>query len=768
MAACAAGHLGAAVSIKVDSANWAAGENAILQWSECNHSKDNYPKPRSGTWDDLADKCSKPAFRPDKDGLALCASIFKVKVRRDENAIETFFFAFDLDDLPEDTDASDILASVPGLLAFTYTSHSHLMPGKGARFRLVVAINKRIPADQVRQILAAFAAKYLGRFGTAIDSKCFNPSRIFFYPSCAADRAHLFEFARQEGAAFDWESLAAPPATDSASASHPEHLNRLFDGKSNLLPASMKPIVEGNRNDDLFKCASAMRGQGMEQDEIAGELLRLNLERCKPPLPTGEVLDIAASVARYVAGERKQESLPASKSPTPPGKDIASLSGVTELVMAEMIAEAYGGQFHYVPEFGKFYVVEEHTGVWMEDYSGKIQRWFFELLRQGKEMAFELIRARQDSGSRLLSAIQKAEKQHFIAGSMTLMKALIKVTVRQEVFDANPYMVGLQDGMCIDLKSGEVRRITPSDYITKTLGTHYSPGADCPKWKESLRDWTRKDADLARFLQVLIGYSLAGLTEVQQFFFLYGAGQNGKSVFVAIISTLLGDYSKTIGSDSLMEKRGGEATNDLARLPGARAVFAPEVPEGRLWNEERVKALSGGDKISARFLYAEYFEFICTAVLFVTGNHKPIVRGNDFGFWRRMLLIPFLALVEKPDPGLTNRLMNELPGILNWALEGWRIYQSEGLVVPECVKLESAAYREEMDVVGQWLDQRTAPKPGNKLKTSDVYSNFKDWAIANGFHVPNSSSFGRKLEGRITKARDGNGRYYCDISLTYQ
>lgn len=760
---------GTAMAEQAEIGAYVAGieEGSILQWSEFNHSKNNYSKSKSGTFDDLGDKCSKPTIRADKDGPAFCPCVFNGKVRSNADAIESGLLAFDLDGLPEDTDTSDILASVPGMLAFSYTSHSHLMPGKGARFRLVVAINMPIPAGQVRQVLAAFATKYLGRFAAAIDSKCFNPSRIFYYPSCAADRVDLFEFARQEGAAFDWESLRdtdTPTATVNTPAALPEYLTKMFDGKSNLIPASMKPIVEGNRNSDLFKCASAMRGQGMEQDEIAGELLRLNLERCKPPLPTGEVLDIAASAARYVAGVRKQESLPATKMPV----TVSEASGVTELAMAKLIADAYGQHFHYVAESGKYYVLEEKTGVWLEDFAGQIQRWFFDLLQHGKELAFDLIRKQNDAGNKLLSAILKAERQNFIAGAMTLLKSLEKITVRQTIFDANPYLVGLHDGMCVDLRTREVRQIKPADYVTKVLGTHFAAGADCPIWRRCIDDWTRNDANLARFLQVLIGYTLAGLTEIQQFFFLYGAGKNGKSVFVAIVTALMGDYSRTIGAESLMLKQNGaESTNDLARLPGARAIFAPEVREGKSWDEGRVKGLSGGDKIAARFLYGEFFEFVCAAVLFVTGNHKPIVRGNDFGFWRRMCLIPFLATVENPDPDLTNKLLAELPGILNWALEGWKIYQVEGLVIPESVKRESAAYRAEMDIVGQWLDQRTTTLIGNKIKASEVYSNFKDWAITNGFHVPNSSAFGRKLEGRVTTSRDGKGRYYCDLALSY-
>lgn len=742
-------------------ANVTVGEGSIIQWTEFNHFKDNYPKDKAGTFDDVADRCSKPFIRESKDGKAFCPATYS-GTRAIKNAISTAYLAFDLDRLPEDTSAGDILASVPGMLSFSYTSHSHLMPGKGGRFRLVVATDKPIPAIQVKRVREAFAKKYLSQWAEGVDTACFEPSRIFYYPSCPADRVGLFQFERQEGQSFDWEALSdtnTTAATSNETVRLPDDLVAMFGGKANLIPAGGKPIVK-DRNNELHRRGSAMRGQGLELAEIAGELLRLNQEVCKPPLPSEEVLTLASNICgRYEAG-KKSEVLPGRISRAV----VSEAANVTELALAKAIADAYGGQFHYVAESGKFYVLEDSTSIWVEDFSGQVSRWFFDLLEQGKELAFALIRERDDSGNKLLSSVLKAERNNFIGGAITLIRALHGVTVRQAIFDANPYLVGFMDGMCADLKTGEVRQIQPDDYLTKTLGTYFDPDAVCPKWRTKVDEWSRGDAELVRFLQVLIGYALSGLTEVQAIFFLFGSGANGKSVFVSIISSLFGAYAVGIGSESLMMKtNGSEATNDLARCDGARVVTSSEVPEGGWWNENRLKSMSGGDKMTARYMYREFFEFTFTAILLISGNHKPIVRGNDHGIWRRMNLIPFLATVENPDPDLTNKLKTELPGILNWALEGWRIYQSEGLKIPECIKRESAGYRAEMDIVGQWLELRTTPLPGNKIRASEFYSDFKDWAITNGFHVPNSSSFGRKLEGRVATSRDGKGRYYCDL-----
>lgn len=731
-------------------------ENRSVKYSVFNRATDTYPKPKNGTWDDFADSCRTPEIRSDKDGKAFCPATFRGH-RSNGNAVACGFMAFDLDDLPEDVTAQDALSCVAGFLAFAYSSHSHLLPGKGARFRVVVAVESPIPSEKYHAVLKAFSA----RFPWGVDEKCFHPSRLFYFPSCAADRVDLFQFTQREGAFFDWQSLAdtntpLPLIKPLNGASNP-----FADMPSNLFSGGCE-IAEGGRNDSLFKIGSAMRGEGKELDEISGELMQRNAELCKPPLDNSEVLTIANSVCKYEPGK-------GAVKPAPNNIEISirEASGVTELAMAKAIAKAYGGGFHSIAEAGNWRIAEPVTGLWIEDFSGQIDRWFYSLLEQGKEMAFTMIRERNDSGAKLLAAILKAERQNFIGGAKSLLRALDGVTVRQALFDSDPYLVGFRGGKCCNLKNGEIRGISPNDHLTKTLGAEYVPGAVCLLWEQKLFEWCCGDAELVRFLQVWVGYCLSGLTEFQGLLFLFGGGANGKSVFVNIVLQLLGNYAKTLPSESLMMKNNDSgATNDIARLAGARLVTSVELPEGRIFNENLIKSLTGGDVVSARFLYGEFFEFTPFLKLAISGNHKPIIRGNDLGIWRRINLVPFVAKVEKPDPDLTNKLKGELSGVLNWALTGWRIYQAEGLVIPDAVKRESLEYRQEMDIVGQWLDQCTTPAIGNKIKAADFYNSFKFWAEENGFFCPNSSAFGRKLAGRVDNARDGKGRYYVDVRLS--
>ena len=330
------------------------------------------------------------------------------------------------------------------------------------------------------------------------------------------------------------------------------------------------------------------------------------------------------------------------------------------------------------------------------------------------------------------------------------------------IFDASPLIAGLQGGQCIDLKTTTVREIRGSDFLTKTLGVGYDPQADCPLWKKSILEWSCGDQTQVDFLQQWAGYCLSGLTNFHGLLFLFGDGRNGKSVFINILSSLLGDYSNAMNSETLMQQqRGNSATGDIARLLGARFVTAPEMPEGRVFDENLIKQMTGGDKLTARHLYERDFEFTPTFKLLISGNHKPIVKGSDFGFWRRVHLVPFEANITKPDLHLTAKLLEELPGILNWCLEGWRLSNQGHFVIPQTIKKHSEDYRGEMDLIKQWMDDFLQILAGAQIKAMDVYQSFKQWQTDNGHHHMTSNGFYRKVKNHLgTAQKKSDGNYY--------
>ena len=289
------------------------------------------------------------------------------------------------------------------------------------------------------------------------------------------------------------------------------------------------------------------------------------------------------------------------------------------------------------------------------------------------------------------------------------------------------------------------------------------PHALCPLWEQSILEWSCGDQTQVDFLQKWAGYCLSGLTTFQGFLFLFGDGRNGKSVFIKVLSTLLGDYTKAMNAASLMFQpaRGETASGDIARLRGARLVTAPEMPEGRVFDENLIKQMTGGDTITARHLYERDFEFTPTFKLLISGNHKPVVKGTDFGFWRRVHLVPFEANIASPDPHLTPKLLNELSGILNWCLKGWTMCNHGHFEVPVNIKRHSDDYRDEMDLIKAWLDDCLQASVGCLIKASNLYQSFRQWQLDNGHHPMTSSAFYRKVPSHLGKPiRRSDGNYY--------
>jgi len=200
---------------------------------------------------------------------------------------------------------------------------------------------------------------------------------------------------------------------------------------------------------------------------------------------------------------------------------------------------------------------------------------------------------------------------------------------------------------------------------------------------------------------------LSGATSDQHLYFLYGKGRNGKSVFINVLTALFGTYAKTVDPSTLMETKrsGGSASGDIARLDGCRFLSSNEIQGNGFFNEELLKRLTGGDQITARSIYKSDFQFTPQFKLFMCGNNLAVIKGRDEGIWRRIALIPFCAHIETPDPYLESKLKGELSGILNWALEGWKMFQSDGekLTMPAVVINASTEYRVDMDILGRFF-----------------------------------------------------------------
>jgi putative DNA primase/helicase len=266
----------------------------------------------------------------------------------------------------------------------------------------------------------------------------------------------------------------------------------------------------------------------------------------------------------------------------------------------------------------------------------------------------------------------------------------------------------------------------------------------------------------------LVGHALTGDISEQVIFFLFGLGNNGKTVLINLLQALYGDYAGVTSFKTFDADTKNDQTNDLAMLKGRRFVSMSESAADRKLNEALVKRLTGGDPIQCRFLYKEFFEYYPQFKLFLATNHKPVITQNDKAIWRRIRLIPFTQNFDgREDRTLEATLKSELPGILNWALEGLKLWQSEGLEpLPQVIKEETEKYKADSDTVGQWLEFRTHLNTGSSVKSSAAYTNYKDWAVENGYYPVGNRNFKVSLEEKkFVTQRRGDGIYWLGFDL---
>jgi putative DNA primase/helicase len=333
--------------------------------------------------------------------------------------------------------------------------------------------------------------------------------------------------------------------------------------------------------------------------------------------------------------------------------------------------------------------------------------------------------------------------------------------------DKNPWLLNVRNGT-IDVLTGDFMEHRQEDMITKLANVIYNPTADCPLWKQFVREIMNYKGDLITFLQTAVGWALTGNIEEQTMFILYGSGANGKTTFLNTITYLLGDYALATPTESFMKKNGDQNTNDIARLRGTRFVTTTEAEQGRRLSEPLIKKITGNDQITARFLYGEYFNFTPTFKIFMATNHKPVIKGTDHGIWRRIMLIPFTTTIpkEKQDKSLEEKLKNEASGILNWLLEGTLRWRREGLAAPAVILNATDEYRGEMDVIGNFINERCIKKPDVTIRIRELYKAYSDWCDDNKEHAVSERFFTMRLkEMGFVQCRTAEARYWSGIGI---
>lgn len=432
----------------------------------------------------------------------------------------------------------------------------------------------------------------------------------------------------------------------------------------------------------------------------------------------------------------------------------AKLRPFTDLGNAERLIDRHGADLRYAYLWDTWLVWDGTR--WAKDETNQVMR-----------LAKGTVRSIHDG----LSQIQDLETQKEAfkhaqrseaAGRLQAMLELAHseegVPVLPDDLDSDPWILNCLNGT-LDLRTGELLPHDPRRLCHKLLPVAFDPAATCPRWEAFLDRVMGGKAHMTAFLQRTAGYALTGSTREQCLWILHGAGANGKSVFMGVLERLMGDYATRTESKTFIEKKSDAISNDLARLKGSRLVLASETESGRRLAESLVKQVTGGERMTARFLHREFFEFVPEFKLLLATNHKPAIKGTDHAIWRRIRLTPFEVVIppEERDPNLTEKLLEELAGILAWAVRGCLEWQKAGLAPPDEVVQATDDYRESMDSMASFFEDRCEVGGSFSLSAANLYAGYTSWCDSANETPMGKKAFGISLAERGFRSMKGTG-----------
>jgi len=373
-----------------------------------------------------------------------------------------------------------------------------------------------------------------------------------------------------------------------------------------------------------------------------------------------------------------------------------------------------------------------------------------------------------DERGKLAEHARKSESAHRLKSMVELVKSEPLILVKSEQLNSNPMLLNCQNGT-LDLRTGILLPNNKDNLITKITPVDFDPKATCPIWERHLKRITGNNEELIGYLQRVYGYTLTGSNREQVFFIKFGSSKTGKSVTQGTIRWLLGDYGASTPSATLLYKK-NESHSDMARLIGSRMVTAVETEEGQKLNAPMIKAITGNDRLAARLLYSENTEFEPTFKIFLSTNDKPIVRGEDGAIWERLKLIPFTHFIppEERDKDIFDKFKEEGSGILNWCLRGCLEWQKRnGLDEPNTVTEQTAVYRDEMDILVDFLDDCCRITPMRQVTKTELYDAYENWCRDNKEEPMRKETLTRKLRNysNIQETRTGRQRIWLGIAL---
>ncbi len=774
--------------------------NHPITISRVNHVRDNKPGQENTTWAAFIEGCRKPVVRgklllyeylvaekhirdEQKNGKGIVCGPFRRPDTRSKDDLQALHIGvIDLDDGFYTWESLISAMSSTGLECVIHTSYSH--SDKCGKYRVFVLYDEPI-TESIEETHNAIVDYYESVLGQHVDDKCRTISQIFYTPSCPPDAENQYRYIHLKGKPLHtadfkvrypgWderkEIIAAPsrggrPGDDYNLRATVDEVVQLLEvlgwkiftrGQKGSVHMT-RPGKEGGTSGtvgfcetNLFQCHSSdpattpFKGGETYAPFTVYAMVHHN----------GDFSAAAKALAVEGYGTPKQRNqVPASSDSSE--RDEPAL--LTDRRLKHYFAETYNNVVRYVP------------GIGWHRWDGK--RWctntpggLYPLIDQMVRILWEQSEAIQDEDLRMkrrksLVNLEAHGRQTTLIEACQTVPALI---TGADQLDRDPMLLNCLNGT-VELKTGILRPHSPENLITRIVNIEYDPSAECPIFQRFITWAMRGESDLISYLQRFIGYCLTGKTEEQILNFWYGTGGNGKTTLMNALQWLLGDYATTADTGLIMQRRNGTDSNRLsmlAGLRGSRIVTLSEVNDGEKLDEAAIKSFTGGDIITCRHLYEDFFSYTPQAKLIGFGNYKPHVRGTDNGIWRRIHLVPFLAVIgdEDKDPSLPEKLRTELPGILAWAARGCLEWQRVGLYPPATILEATREYRQAEDVFSNWLNECCSSSPGDSAVTGELFESFKKFS---GWNSITPTKFGKTLSERGFTKRKTNGKVFWD------
>ena len=541
----------------------------------------------------------------------------------------------------------------------------------------------------------------------------------------------------------------------------------LPEGRGTLSRATVTFLAEGSmpgeRNQRLFNAACDMNGCGFAVSDALSLLVPVS-RQCGTP--DDEARKTILSAFRLPRDPARPDAF------RPEATAVSPLNVLrynrTEAGFSELFADTVGIDLQYDHRRGRWLVWNGNR--FAPESKADTSRYVLDTARITQSASREI-----DDGDTREAVYEWAssfESTRRRDSALDWARGHPNIAREGDEFDTDALLLGVENGV-IDLRTGEYRSGKRDDLITMSAGVRHQAGAECPRWLRFLSEVFDGDAELVAFMQRAVGYCLSGSVSEQVLFLCYGSGMNGKTVLLNVLSAMLGDYSATTPFTTFesFDTRQAQASPDVAALDGKRFVSARETQEARRLNESRVKAVTGGDPITARFLYGNHFTYAPRFKVWLAVNHLPTIRDTSDGMWRRVRLIPFSQSFKgRADKHLEATLLGELPGILNWSIQGcldWQ--QRDGLDAPDVVLAATDRYRELSDEVALFLSERCHQSGGAEVGATELHTAYVQWCENNGESPLKQRAFGGRMTDCGFERKKSDGRnVYIGVGLSHE